>query len=178
MKQLCVFSILVLCFVAARGDDQPLESERQLSRFGSFVLSRDDLNRPITPFQLYVDVSVSGGITDRYIRCIVLKGRPISPDILLSPSEIQSQVVPYRYTWKIVAGNGSVVRQWLANFIKNRDGTYHTIVLLSEEELRNSRLEILIEDIDRDGQREDLRLILDMSDYDWNITTKEVWQSR
>ena len=178
MKRLYIFSILVLCFLGSRGDDQPLESERQLGRFASFVLSRDDLNKPATPFQLYVDVSVSGGITDWYVRCIVLRGRPISQEILLSPTEVQSQVVPDRYTWKIVASNGSVVRQWLANFIKNRDGTYHTIVRLPEEELRNCRLEILIEDLDHDGQREDLRLILDMSDYDWKVTTKEVWQSR
>lgn len=177
MKRLTVL-MLLFCVNASRGTDQPLGSERPPERFAVYALSRDDLNKPITPFELYVDVSVSGGITDRYVRCLVLRGKPISKETLASPFELQSQVLPDRYIWTIIGNNGSVIRQWLANFIKNRDGTYHTIVFLSEEELRSSRLELLIEDVDGDGNREDIRLILDMSDYDWRITTREVWQSR
>ena len=147
------------------------------NRFSTVVLSRDDLNKPSVPFGLYVDVSTSGGINERYVRCVVLKGKPISPDVLSSPSELQGQVIPDRYTWQIVGPDGVVARQWLAHFLKNRDGTYHTIVTLSEDELRRSRLELLIEDIEHDGQREDVQVILDMSLYDWPSTTSEMWQA-
>lgn len=178
MKELNAFAILILSVAVSCGAEQPLKQAQPGSRFMAFVLSRDDLNKPVTPFGLYVDVSVSGGITDWHIRCTVLRGRPISHEVLLSPSELQSQVVPDRYIWKVVANDGTVIRQWLANFIKNRDGTYHTIVLLPDEDLRNSRLEMLIEDIDGDGEREDISLILEMAEYDWRVTTREVWQSR
>ncbi|MCO5068698.1 MAG: hypothetical protein M9910_08465 [Kiritimatiellae bacterium] len=146
------------------------------NRFSTILASRNDLNKPLTPFKLYVAVSTSGGINDRYIKCIVLKGKPVSSDVLSSPSELQEQVIPDSYTWRVIGRDGSVERQWLSHFMKNRDGTYHTIVKLLEDELRRSRLELLIEDIEHDGQREDVRIVLDLSNYDWRSTTSEVWQ--
>lgn len=56
--------------------------------------------------------------------------------------------------------------------------TRHTRLTLPVDELKRSRLIIYFEDINGDGIREDVKYIIDMSDYNWEPTTEVVYQSK
>ena len=60
--------------------------------------------------------------------------------------------------------------------MRNRDETYHTVVKLPEDDLRRSQLVIYFEDVDSNGERDDFRFVVDLSEFDWKSSTRWIFQ--
>lgn len=189
-----LLSLLLASILCSRnGFGQSGQSEHK--KWEVYLVSRKDLNRPISPFRIYVDVETSGHIRDRSIMVVVLRGEPVpaysEKDFF---PKLRKQLVPYSYTWHVLKpglpkedlqadAQGRLrpgynvrseydfaERRWLASFMRNRDNTYHTIVKLPEDELRRSRLHIYFQDVDGDGERDEITFVVDMSEFDWSAS--------
>jgi len=174
MGRFTVFLFVVLLSCGVIGSDGG--ESRKSERFSSFKVSRRDLNKPVSPFSLYISVATSGGINSRQLRCIISRGYPISPSMLESPTELRKQLIPSSYTWQVLGENGKIEREWLSQFMRNRDETYHTVVKLPEDDLRRSQLVIYFEDVDSNGERDDFRFVVDLSEFDWKSSTRWIFQ--
>ena len=75
------------------------------------------------------------------------------------------QILPYWYRWTIRNEQGQVERAWLAYFIKNRDGIYHTIVTQPDQDWQKSFIEVYFEDVNGDGVREDVTYEIAVKDF-------------
>ena len=155
---------------------QDTAETRKPARFSHFKLSRRDLNAPVSPWNIFIQVFTVGDEYERTISCVVMKGMPVSKDSSEMQSQMEKQLIPYSYTWSTSASDGTVTRKWLAGFIRNRDGVYHTIVKLPSDELKRSSLSLYFEDIDGDGLRDDITFTIDMSDFDWRTSEGRVVQ--
>ena len=134
-------------------------------------IGRNGLNKPIAPYNLYVDISTHGDERERTIQVIVLHGEPIGTADEKLQEQLKHQILPHLYKWK------QLRRSWLAGFLKNKDGTYHTIVGMPVEEIKGSTLSLYIVDANKDGVRDDLTIEIDLSDMDWSPTRSWVRQS-
>lgn len=148
----------------------------EFKRFSTFRLNRSDLNKPVSPFNVFFQFLTAGGVHDWTITCVILRDQRISVSPEKLQDQLSKQLIPYSYTWIVRGRDGKVERRWLAYFPKNRDGTFHTILTLPQEELTRSQLEIYFEDIDGDGQREDVKFVVGLSDFDWTPSTQQVVQ--
>ena len=111
--------------------------------FSEYTVGKADLNKSISPCDLHFDADFffeSGN--EKYLRLTIRRG--------------EDQLQPYSYTWKVLNTRGEEARSWLATFVENRDGTYHTIVKLPPDEWNRSILDVYFEDVDGDGVREDV----------------------
>ncbi len=149
---------------------------RKPARFSRFKLSRGDLNTPVSPWNIYIQVFTVDNEYEQIISCVVLRGMPVSNSPRQMQSQLEKQLIPYSYTWSISVDDGTVTRKWLAGFIKNRDGVYHTIVKLPLDELKRSSLSLYFEDIDGDGLRDDITFTIEMSDFDWRPSGRRIVQ--
>jgi hypothetical protein len=117
-----------------------------------------DLNTPISQCQLYFYAHfIIEDTNEKYFQIIIQPNRPIGfhENGLVDYSTV-NQITPYWYRWVIKDSNGQVEQAWLAYFLENRDGLYHTIISQSEQDWQNSFLEIFIEDVNNDHVREDV----------------------
>jgi hypothetical protein len=126
--------------------------------FSEYTVGRDDLNKSVSPCDLYFYADDALGrlpSNEKYFRVVVRRGSPIELNhgAPVSPND---QLRPYHYNWTVLDDKGKPVRSWLAYFLRNRDGNYHTVVTLPREEWNRSVLEVYFEDIDGDGEREDV----------------------
>ncbi len=96
--------------------------------------------------------------------------------ILVGKHGAVDQLRPHSYRWYVKSDDGTAIYEWLAHFMKNRDGSYHTLVKLPEQALRRSWLQVFFHDLDGDGNRENIAFQLDMSQYDWADTTSMIVQ--
>jgi hypothetical protein len=90
---------------------------RKPARFANFKLSRGDLNTPVSPWNIYIQVFTVGDEHERTISCVVMSGMPVSKDSRQMQSQVEKQLIPYSYTWSTSALDGTVTRKWLASFI-------------------------------------------------------------
>lgn len=129
------------------------------TRFSTFRIQH--LNESVSPCDLYFYADrFSRNAGESYFRVVVERGHtiPIRDKEPLSSGGLN----PYWYRWVILDDKGKVQRAWLAHFLRNRDGMYHTVVTLSDDEWRHSHLELFFEDVDGDGEREDATYILNV----------------
>ena len=169
-KQMKIYFAIILCMM-------PLQLwGEQPSRFPVYQVSREQLNTPVSPYDLYIEIATSG-TSSKSIKCIVLHGTAYNPEDKTWVQE-QAQVIPYSYTWQVLDKDGMIEREWLAYFLENRDMTRHTCVTLPIDELKRSGLVLYFEDIDGDGAREDAKFIVDMSAFNWEPTVETVYQSK
>ncbi len=126
-------------------------------RFSEYTVGKPDLNKSISPCRLYffADTILSHD-GEKYFRLVVRKGAAIRLNGIGGIDNPENQLHPYLYRWKVLDAKGKESRGWLAFFLRNRDGTYHTIVNLPPDEWRRSVLEVYFEDVDGDGVREDV----------------------
>jgi hypothetical protein len=136
--------------------------DAEVPRFATVKVGKSDLNKAIKPYDLYVNIETTGDERERRIKVIVLYGEPVKSVESGLQDQLRRQVKPHLYKWHI----GS--KWWLAGFLQNRDGTFHTIVSMPLLDLNQSELSLLIEDVDGDGSREDLTIIIDLSGLDWS----------
>lgn len=150
----------------------------QVKRFSTFAISRKDLNKPISPYRIFINFATSGGLHGgpRMVRCTILRGEPLTDREEDNVRLLEKQLIPYSYTWKVSGSDGRVLRQWLCHFLQNRDLSYHTLIQLPEAELSRSQLEIYFEDLDGDGKRDDITFTIDLSKFDWTPTSGIVTQ--
>jgi len=142
-------------------------------RFLNFVVRKAQLNTPISPKRVYFQVLTLVG-DDQWVRLVVKVGARVRErNGFLDP---EGQVLPYTCEWQL-RGKGDVVTHgWLCGFIKNLDGTHHTMVDLPQSDLRRSWLKMSFEDVDGDGVREDWTFFVDMTAFDWAKSTNWVAQ--
>lgn len=174
--QFGLFIAAALIGVVVLFAEQEATETRKPARFSNFKLSRGDLNRPVSPWNIYIQIFTVGDEHERTVSCVVMRGMPVSEDSRHMQSQMEKQLIPYSYTWSTSAGDGTVTRKWLAGFIRNRDGVYHTIVKLPSDELKRSSLSLYFEDIDGDGLRDDITFNINMSDFDWRPSEGRVVQ--
>ena len=150
----------------ARNKETHGSAGTKTTRFSTWQIERADLNTPVSPYGVYVDVTISGQVGhERWVRVVVQKGRKVD---LSAATHREWQVLPYSYKWQLRNQEGKPTHEWLAHFIQNRDLTYHTIVRLPLEDLRRSHLLLYFEDLDSDGRRDDVTFDVDMTALDWN----------
>ncbi len=125
-----------------------------------------EFNAPISQCNLYFYVDFRLYTHEKYFRVIIQPNKPFTfyEDGGIDLSAI-SQIKPYWYRWTIKDSEGQIEKAWLAYFIKSRDGTYHTIITQSEEDWKNSVLEIYFEDVNNDGTREDVTYEVIVGDF-------------
>lgn len=152
------------------------ESDPLPKRFARIEVRRHQLNTLLPPYNICIEISTGGPRTMKYIRCVVLRGE-IYDRNATDYRQIRKQLIPYSYTWKVMSESNTVVRSWPCAFFQNRDFVYGTEIRLPLDEFPRSVLEIYFEDIDGDGQREDVTFVVDMSEFDWSPTTGVVYQS-
>ena len=134
------------------GNSLVFSGEPLCKRFSRYKVER--ANEAVSPCKLFFYAERFSHSNDSGLRVIVERGKPIE---FKSGSPISGGgLKPYSYRWCVLDGNGKIERAWLAHFIRNRDGTFHTIVKLPEAEWNRSRLEIYFADVDGDGEREDV----------------------
>jgi hypothetical protein len=134
-------------------------------RFAEYFVGRDDLNKAISPCDIYIYADAHSPAADeRYFRVVIRRGNPVEFDEYGSPFAPKDQLQPYHYKWIVLGEDGQPIRSWLAYFLRNRDGTYHTVIRMPGEEWAASRLEIYFEDVNADGSREDVTYVLAVGD--------------
>lgn len=127
-------------------------------QYSTFQIDR--LNQSISPCDLYFYADrFSHHPRESYFRVVIRRGLPVAFYDDGEPKP-DGSLQPYWYKWVVVNADGKVERSWLAYFMRNRDGTYHTIVKLRDDEWKRSRLEIYFEDVNDDGAREDVAYVL------------------
>ena len=126
-----------------------------------------DLNKPISPCNLYFYVHFNGDATQKSFQVTITLNQPfpINGEFSETNQALINQIKPYSYLWTIKNAQGEIERAWLAFFIKNRDGSRFTIVTQPEQDWRNSFLEIYIEDVNADDVREDVTYELAVGDF-------------
>jgi len=134
-------------------------------RFSQYVVRKADLNRAVSPCRVHIhaDASVNRP-TEKHFRVVVRRCRPVDLDEWGHPVAPRDQLRPYHYKWLVLDESGKVTRSWLAYFLRNRDGTYHTVVSLPPDEWRASVLDVYFEDVNGDGVREDVTYRLMVGD--------------
>ncbi|MBI4847657.1 MAG: hypothetical protein HY808_03650 [Nitrospirae bacterium] len=174
MKKNQLYTILLIIFLFPFST---INNAQEPLRFGIYEVKKENLNHPISPYQLYFLVSTHYGGEEfgYYVRVIIQKKQKIIDDGL-NITQIKTQILPTFYKWQLRSKDGITTHQWLAYFMRNRDGTYHTIVSLPIEDLKRSWLTIFIEDIENDNEREDVTFHLDMAGYDWPKKSGEIIQ--
>jgi hypothetical protein len=125
-----------------------------------------EFNTPVSQCNLYFYVDFRVYTYEKFFRIIIQPNKPFTftKDGYVDLSTI-NQIKPYHYRWTIKNTQGQVERAWLAYFIKNRDGTYHTIITQPEQDWKNSVLEIYFEDVNNDGVREDVTYEIVVGDF-------------
>lgn len=147
-----VIALVLTAIAFAGAPGKPL-----CKQFSTFQIDR--LNQPISPCNLYFYADrISHHPRESYFRVVIRRGLPVA--FVNGEPSSDGALQPYWYRWVVVDADGKVERSWLAYFMRNRDGTYHTIVKLSDDEWKRSRLEIYFEDVDDDGVREDVTYVL------------------
>ena len=137
------------------------------------------LGHSVTPFALYVDAALvrltnTEGRPQVRLKVLVQRGR--RGTVSGSPLLRRTQLRPDLCFWQLTDDDGNVTREWLAGFLENRDGIYHTIVTLPLSELQHSYLVMLFEDVDEAYVgREDVEIRLDMREYDWAAGETNRW---
>jgi hypothetical protein len=153
---------------SANGDDPP----------GTLRLVRKDLWTHVGDGLMF-NCAIHTTRTGTYLRlfCIRPSKNDRKPDVrrLTRTERDKLEVLPWSVRWRIKDDAGSTVREWLAGFLKNRDGYRHTIVRLPKAELRRSEIEIYLEESVDDG-RKATRIVIDMSEFNWDASGFE-WQS-
>ena len=153
-----VYAVLVVLGAALNvSGGEPL-----CKRFSRYLVDR--ANEPISPCRLFFFAERNPhSPRELYFRVIIKRGQPIT--MAHGETVSDGDLKPYFYRWVILDSKGAVERAWLAEFIKNRDGLRHTIVKLTDEDWRRSRLEIYFEDVDGDGEREDVTYELNVPNF-------------
>jgi hypothetical protein len=141
----------------------PAESNQRESpkplckRFSQYTVKGADLNKSVSPCDLYfyADDAMHGLLgNEKYFRVIIRRGKPVQLSeggaTRAEPVAWGDQLQPYWYKWTILDDKGKTIRSWLAHFLKNRDGNYHTVVDLPPDEWNRSILEVYFEDVDGD----------------------------
>lgn len=154
MKTALISIVASVVFAAAVNAEMP--------RFATVEVGKSDLNKAIAPYNLFVNVETTGDERERRIKVIVLHGEPVKSVEGGLQDQLRRQVKPHLYKWHL--GD----KWWLAGFLQNRDGTFHTIVSMPLLDLNQSKLLLLIEDVDGDGNREDVTIAIDLSGFDWS----------
>jgi len=153
--------------------------------FGSFEKARffvkkPDLNKPVSPYNVYFYVETSGNQNNRNLSLIVTSARP-STQHTKTEKNIPAQIKPYMVLWQIRNQSGIVSRQWEPHF-ENRtrsgpgDNYFTTTFSLPESELKQSHLLIYFEDVNNDNKREDAVFDMDMTDFDWSQTSVIIYK--
>lgn len=142
----------------------------ELPRFATVKISKSDFNKAIKPYDLFVRVETTGDDRERRIKVIVLNGESVDSIGQGLQDQLRRQIKPHLYKWH----QGR--KWWLAGFLQNRDETYHTIVSMPLPDLKKSELSLLIEDVDGDGKREDVTIVIDLSSLDWTPSRNWVIQ--
>ena len=152
MQFYTIFGVVITAAIAATSiaasSAQPL-----CKRFSTFAVTR--LNEPVSPCKLYFYADrFAHNERESYFRVIVQRDKAIT----LEDGEPRSEggLQPYSYRWVILDAGGHVERSWLAHFLRNGDGQFHTVVKLSDDEWQRSRLDLYFEDVNGDGAREDV----------------------
>lgn len=140
-------------------------------RFATVNIGKSDFDKVIDPYNLFVRAETTGDERERRIKIIVIHGEPLKSIESGLQAQLRRQVRPHLYKWHL--GN----KWWLAGFLQNRDGTFHTIVSMSQIDLEQSKLSLLIEDVDSDGNREDVTIVIDLAGFDWSPSRTWVNQS-
>ena len=137
-----------------------------------YQVGLNELNTPISQCKLYFYVVfLVNNPNERWFQVIIQPNKPFTfTDNGFVDRATMNQITPYWYRWVIKDSQGQVERAWLAYFIKGRDGLYHTIVTQSEQDWRNSFLEIFIEDVNNDGVREDVTYEIAVGDFLSKVT--------
>ena len=131
-----------------------------------YSVGKADLNKSVSPCDLYFTATETFSFPhkmERFYRVMIRRGKPFKLDEYgraIAPISPQDQLRPYYYKWIVLDDNGTVVRSWLAYFIKNRDYSYHTVIRQPQKDWDNSVLEIYFEDVNGDGVREDVTYVL------------------
>ncbi|GEM_PF-3443854 len=146
-------------------------------QFATYEVDPADFNKPLSPFNVYLDLRVRGGPRqDTYVTVVAQHGRPVD---FASGTWQQGQIRPYTYTWQLRDKTGDVTNEWLAHFLENRDQTYHTIVRLPLEDLNRSHLLLYFERIDQNPIPEHMTFDVDLSGVDWRrIDPGHKWRWR
>jgi hypothetical protein len=133
-------------------------------RAASSVVHKDDINHALSACQIYFYIDFPDKVGDeKYIRVFARHASPI--EFTDGEPEAADQVVPYWYKWSVFDNNGQLVRSWLAYFLENRDGTYHTVISQSEADWQHSTLEVYFADINGDGVDEDVTYTIRMKEF-------------
>jgi len=139
-------------------------------RFERILVPRAELNRPVGRKHIYVQVFTVGDDNQRSMSIMLCTNSPIPTDLALRQIAARTQIVPDRCKWYFRSGEKVGHSFFTVGFTANRDGLFYTDFRFSSEELRTSKIELYIKDLDNDGIREDLTIILPMADYDWSPT--------
>jgi hypothetical protein len=125
-----------------------------------------EFNTAVSQCNLYFYVDFRLYTYEKYFRVIIQPNKPFTfyEDGGIDLSAI-NQIKPYWYRWTIRDSQGQIEKAWLAYFLKGRDGTYHTVITQSEEDWKNSVLEIYFEDVNNDGVREDVTYEIIVGDF-------------
>ena len=150
----------------AKQQANPGDSSKTLcKRFSEYVVKRADLNKSVSPCNLYfyADDALHGSSgKEKYFRVIIRRGSPIQlsevGDNRGEPVAPNDQLRPHYYKWTILDDKGKIIRSWLAYFLKNRDGNYHTVVSLPPDEWDRSVLEVYFQDVDDDRELRDVNV--------------------
>lgn len=134
------------------------------SRFVTCSVPRERLNKEL-PYGVYIDAWVSTAPTSVSLVVVARRGAPAGD---LTQPYWEEQIVPRLYEWQLRDQDGDVTHRWYAHFLENRDLTRITSAKLPLSDLKRSYLLLKFEDIDGDGEREDVTYELDMRQYDWD----------
>jgi hypothetical protein len=138
-----------------------------------FLVTKDELNKPVSPHNVYFYIDDHFGGGEDYFQVIIRLGKPIEFEemeylgfslgsIVRVPDD---QLIPSHYKWHILNKEGESIKSWLAYFVKNRDGTYYTVISLPKEDLSMSMLEIYFESLYGGQQRNDITFLIKVPDF-------------
>jgi len=131
-----------------------------------YSVPRSRLGHAVSPYEIYIDASICKGTYagEKWLRVVIQRHTRLP---LQGAPFWETQVRPYWYRWQLRDSSGNVTHERLAQFLENRDGTYHTVIKLPAEDLKRSFLQLYFEYADSDPNRDDVTYELDLRDYDW-----------
>jgi len=166
--------------------DQPLNNRKYFLAREEYFVTKDKLNKPISPYNVNFDVRTGGSESKKALRLIIAemdetlkKAETIS--VSRPPKRISTgirtllgkhQLIPYFYRWYIETEDGKITHKWLMQFRQSPDLTYHTVMKLPEECISRSWMMVFFEEIGKEGKY--VAFHLPISEYDWDNSVKDV----
>lgn len=167
-KQIGFLFVLLLitvgCGKASSSQEQPADSisNSYVDCISSdhYVITKDNVNKPVSPYNIYFYVLGEGNTAYKTIRLIIKADSPIL--LVDGKPDPRNQILPTWYEWHLVYAHPS---SWYMNLLKDTNDVHYMSLNLSQQDWRYSSLCAYFKDINNDGIDDNLAFRIIISDF-------------